>query len=110
MLRLGGERHIPQMDYLLGPRPRSSQSWARTAGELVPIAGYYGRLVHSQWSPVLEGHGASDRGYADLRENPFPDIGRLCVLVPKKTENALRFSARLDDGTPEMRFDWAART
>jgi hypothetical protein len=38
----------------------------------------------------------------------LPDVGRLCVMVPKKTENWLRFSARLDDGAPEVRFDRVA--
>jgi hypothetical protein len=32
---------------------------------------------------------------------PFPDVGRLCVMVPKCTEDWLRFSARLHDGAPE---------
>jgi hypothetical protein len=35
----------------------------------------------------------------------FPDVGRLCVMVPLCTENALRFSARLDEGAPEVRFE-----
>ena len=31
----------------------------------------------------------------------------VCVLVPKKTENWLRFSAILDEGAPaEVRFEW----
>ena len=55
---------------------------------------------------ALEGHGASDRGYADLRENPFPAVGKLCVIVPLCTENGLRFSARLAEGAPEVRFEW----
>jgi hypothetical protein len=33
-----------------------------------------------------------------------------CVMVPKKKENALRFSARLADGTPEVRFELAFQT
>jgi hypothetical protein len=32
-----------------------------------------------------------------FRENPFPDVGRLCMLLPIRTEDALLFSARLDD-------------
>jgi hypothetical protein len=32
----------------------------------------------------------------------------MCVIVPKCTENWLRFSARLDNGTPEVRFEWVA--
>jgi hypothetical protein len=47
------------------------------------------------------------KGYASGRRFPllprtptFPDVGRLCVTVPKKTENALRFSARLHEGVP----------
>jgi hypothetical protein len=32
-------------------------------------------------------------------------IVRTCVIVPKKTENALRFSARLDEGAPQVRFE-----
>jgi hypothetical protein len=47
--------------------------------------------------------------YADFGERDFPDVGRLCVIVPKKTENALHFSARLADGTPEVRFERAVR-
>jgi hypothetical protein len=31
-------------------------------------------------------------------------------MVPKKTENALRFSARLAGGTPEVRFELTFRT
>jgi hypothetical protein len=50
-------------------------------------------------------YGASDWGYADFRERTFPDVGQTCVLVPKKTENWLRFSARLDNGLPEVRFE-----
>jgi hypothetical protein len=33
-----------------------------------------------------------------------------CVIVPLCTENALRFSARLDDGSPEVRFECSALT
>jgi hypothetical protein len=44
--------------------------------------------------------------YADFGERDFPDVGRLCVMVPKKTESMLRFSARLHDGAPEVRFEW----
>jgi hypothetical protein len=31
-------------------------------------------------------------------------------MVPKKTENWLRFSARLDDEVPQVRFELAYRT
>jgi hypothetical protein len=31
-------------------------------------------------------------------------------MVPKKTENWLRFSARLADGTPDVRFELAFQT
>jgi hypothetical protein len=42
----------------------------------------------------------------DLFRTPtFPDVGRLCVIVPLCTENWLRFSARLDDEVPEVRFE-----
>ena len=37
-----------------------------------------------------------DRGYADFRELSFPDVGRLCVIVPLRTESRFRFSATLD--------------
>jgi hypothetical protein len=47
---------------------------------------------------------------AKFVERTFPDVGRLCVMVPKKTENRLRFSVRLADGTPEVRFELAFRT
>jgi hypothetical protein len=30
-------------------------------------------------------------------------------MVPKKTESMLRFSARLDEGAPEVRFERVAR-
>jgi hypothetical protein len=30
-----------------------------------------------------------------------------CVMVPVRTENALRFSARLDDGAPKVRLERA---
>ena len=33
------------------------------------------------------------------------EIVRTCVLVPLCTENVLRFSARLDNGLPEVRFE-----
>jgi hypothetical protein len=36
------------------------------------------------------------------RPPTFPDVGRLCVIVPIKTENRLHFSVRLDDSTPEV--------
>jgi hypothetical protein len=36
----------------MGAKPRSARpNGARTAVKLLPIAGYYGRLVHSQASP-----------------------------------------------------------
>jgi hypothetical protein len=35
----------------------------------------------------------------------LPDVGKLCVMVPIKTENWLHFSARLADGTPEVHFE-----
>jgi hypothetical protein len=40
------------------------------------------------------------------REHTFPDVGNLCVMVPKCAENWLRFSARLHEGAPqEVRFE-----
>ena len=36
-----------------------------------------------------------------------PEIELVCVLVPIRTENRLRFSARLDDGDPKVRFERA---
>jgi hypothetical protein len=44
--------------------------------------------------------------WTNFREHPFPDVGRLCVMVPLCTDNRLRFSARLDEGAPEVRFEW----
>jgi hypothetical protein len=41
-------------------------------------------------------------------EQTFPDVGRLCVLLPIRTENRLRFSVHLDDGVPEVRFERVA--
>ena len=52
------------------PRSRA----ARTVEELVPIAGYYGVLCMHNRDPVLDGHGASDRGYADFREFDLSDV------------------------------------
>jgi hypothetical protein len=34
-----------------------------------------------------------------------PEIELACVMVSKCTENGWRFSARLDDGLPEVRFE-----
>jgi hypothetical protein len=34
-----------------------------------------------------------------------PEIELACVIVPLCTENALRFSAILDEGAPEVRFE-----
>jgi hypothetical protein len=39
----------------------------------------------------------------------FPDVGRVCVIVPIKTENRLHFSVRLDNGTPEVRLERTVR-
>jgi hypothetical protein len=47
--------------------------------------------------------------YADFGEFDFPDVGLLCVIVPIKTENWMHFSARLDNGTPEVRLERAVR-
>ena len=38
-----------------------------------------------------------------------PEIELACVIVPKKTENWLRFSARLGDGAPEVRLERVGR-
>jgi hypothetical protein len=37
-------------------------------------------------------------------------VGRLCVMVPIRTESRLCFRVHLDDGVPEVRFDQAVRT
>jgi hypothetical protein len=47
---------------------------------------------------------------ANFGEHPIPDVGWICVLLPIQTENRLLFSARLHDGTPEVRFGLAFRT
>jgi hypothetical protein len=47
---------------------------------------------------------------AKFAEHPFPDVGRLCVMVPIRTENWLRFSARMHDGASEVRFERAVRS
>ena len=39
-----------------------------------------------------------------------PELELAWVKVPLCTENALRFSARLDDGSPEVRFECSALT
>jgi hypothetical protein len=38
------------------------------------------------------------------------EIIRTCVMVPKKTENALRFGAVLHDVATEVRFELALRS
>jgi hypothetical protein len=38
-----------------------------------------------------------------------PEIELLCVMVPKTTENWLRFSATLHDVASEVRFERVAR-
>src|SRR5215217_4354294 len=43
-------------------------------------------------------------------EHAFPDVGRLCVIVPICTENRLHFSVRLDEGDPEVHFERAVGT
>ena len=40
-----------------------------------------------------------------FREDPFPDVGKLCVIVPLCTENRLHVSVRLNEGAPEVRFE-----
>jgi hypothetical protein len=58
-------------------------------------------------------HGQSPEREVDhLREltTCWLEIASTCVMVPKKTENWLRFSAGLADGTPEIRFELAFRT
>ena len=42
---------------------------------------------------------------SEVPRAPFPDVGRLCVMVPIFMENWLRFSARLDDVTQTVRFE-----
>ena len=34
----------------------------------------------------------------------------ICVMVPVRTENMMRFSARLHDGATEVRFERAVRS
>ncbi len=34
-----------------------------------------------------------------------PEVELACVLVPECTENVLRFSVRLDEGAPQVRFE-----
>jgi hypothetical protein len=38
------------------------------------------------------------------------EIVRTCVIVPKCTESWLRFTATLDEGDPELRFERAIRS
>jgi hypothetical protein len=49
------------------PRSRA----ARTPTSICQTAGYYGVLCMHNRATVLEGYGASDRGYADFREFIF---------------------------------------
>jgi hypothetical protein len=54
-------------------------------------------------------HGQSPEREVDhLREltTCWLEIASTCVLVPECTENVLRFSARLAEGAPEVRFEW----
>ena len=46
---------------------------------------------------------------ANFGEFPFPDVGKLCVMVPVFTENWVRFSTRLDDVTQTVRFELVNR-
>ena len=48
--------------------------------------------------PDPDGGAPATRMYSQIRAS-------VCVMVPKKTENRLRFSARLDEGTPQVRFE-----
>jgi hypothetical protein len=49
-------------------------------------------------------------GFAlNFLEHTFPDVGRLCVMVPIRTEKWLRFSSQLDDGTVEVCFERVIR-
>jgi hypothetical protein len=43
----------------------------------------------------------------DFGEDPFPDKGRLWVIVPVYTETSLHFSALLHDGAPVVSFERA---
>ena len=45
---------------------------------------------------------------ATVGEGPEKEL--TCVMVPIRTENALRFSARLDDGAQEVRFEWVVHS
>jgi hypothetical protein len=56
----------------------------------------------------------SDRFMQDARcglpRTPtFPDVGRLWVMVPIRTESWMRFSATLHDGASEVRFEQVTR-
>jgi hypothetical protein len=51
------------------------------------------------------GRPMQDAGNGFPRTPTFPDVGRLCVIVPLCTENWLRFSAVLHDVAPDVRFE-----
>jgi hypothetical protein len=59
---------------------------------------------------ILIGSDESEMNLCLTSENlQFPDVGRLCVIVPLCTENALYFSAKLADRVPEVRLERVGR-
>jgi hypothetical protein len=54
-------------------------------------------------SRIADAGAPATRIYSQIRVS-------VCVMVPKKTENALRFSAVLRDVATEVRFELAVRS
>jgi hypothetical protein len=52
---------------------------------------------------IADGGAPATRMYSQIRAS-------VCVLVPIRTENRLRFSAHLDGGASAVRFERAIRT
>ena len=85
-------------------------TFIRTYEDLRVVVGCHGGLPSSSGTRrgyrTLE---ARPGGSLNFAEHDFPDVGRLCVIVPLCTENRLRFSTRLDNGSPEVRLEREVR-
>jgi hypothetical protein len=67
------------------------------------------RESHASYPQRGEGASSKSRKCQLPRTPAFPDVGRLCVIVPNQMESRLHFSARLDNGTPEVRLERKVR-
>jgi hypothetical protein len=86
------------------------QGWATEGGRVYLDEGYSGASLNRPGLDALRVTADADRNLTAegmFGEVSVADESSTCVMVPKKTENALRFSARLADGAPEVRFERA---